>query len=186
MIFEEDKAFARAMLGDDAVNAAEENAVLVHHGIKGMKWGQWNAETRARRLGRVGKKARIKKDRKRAARNVQMLDDKELKDRIERLKNEKTLKDLTEEQLSPGRRAFKKALKTTGGVVLGAALTGAALYTAAQIFGNVKKEKVKPKNETNPNHYTYKYSFDKKNFKDNYNVFEGLSTYMTKTLKKSK
>lgn len=50
MIFEEDKAFARAMLGDEVVDATEEDAVLVHEGVKGMKWGIWNAETRARRL----------------------------------------------------------------------------------------------------------------------------------------
>lgn len=65
MIFEEDKAFARAMLGDEVVNAAEENAVLMHEGVKGMKWGIWNAETRARRLRERGlKKARKAKARK--------------------------------------------------------------------------------------------------------------------------
>jgi len=65
MILEEDKAFARAMLGDEVVNAAEENAVLVHEGVKGMKWGIWNAETRARRLRERGlKKARKAKARK--------------------------------------------------------------------------------------------------------------------------
>lgn len=50
MKIEEDKAFARAMLGDDVVDEAEANAVLIHEGVKGMKWGIWNAETRARRL----------------------------------------------------------------------------------------------------------------------------------------
>lgn len=32
------------------------DAVLMHHGIKGMKWGVWNAETRAKYLG-SGRKA---------------------------------------------------------------------------------------------------------------------------------
>ena len=30
----------------------QETVYLSHHGIKGMKWGVWNDETRARRLGR--------------------------------------------------------------------------------------------------------------------------------------
>ena len=66
MIFEEDKAFARAMLGDDVVDEAEQNAVLVHEGVKGMKWGIWNAETRARRLreraDRIEGKAKSKEE----------------------------------------------------------------------------------------------------------------------------
>lgn len=28
---------------------------LYHHGVQGMKWGVWNDETRARRLGIRGK-----------------------------------------------------------------------------------------------------------------------------------
>lgn len=65
MILEEDKAFARAMLGDDVVDEAERNAVLVHEGVRGMKWGIWNEETRKRRMRERGlrkaRKARAKK-----------------------------------------------------------------------------------------------------------------------------
>lgn len=32
-------------------------AYLEHHGVKGMKWGVWNAETRARRAGAKAEKA---------------------------------------------------------------------------------------------------------------------------------
>ena len=66
MKIEEDKAFARAMLGDDVVDEAEANAVLIHEGVKGMKWGIWNAETRARRLreraDRIEGKAKSKEE----------------------------------------------------------------------------------------------------------------------------
>lgn len=41
------------------------SAVLEHSGVKGMKWGVWNAETRARRTGKTSKqKAEVKEQRK--------------------------------------------------------------------------------------------------------------------------
>ena len=39
------------MISDDLLNSTP----LEHHGIKGMKWGVWNAETRAKYLGGVKK-----------------------------------------------------------------------------------------------------------------------------------
>lgn len=42
------------------------NGYLAHHGVKGMKWGVWNDETRARRLGSANN-AKIKaKDNKKS------------------------------------------------------------------------------------------------------------------------
>ena len=71
MKFEEDKAFVRAMLGDDVVDEAERNAVLVHAGVRGMKWGIWNEETRKRRMRernlRKARRARKKKAREEEA-----------------------------------------------------------------------------------------------------------------------
>lgn len=70
MKIEEDKAFVRAMLGDDVVDEAERNAVLVHEGVRGMKWGIWNEETRKRRMRernlRKARRARKKKAREEA------------------------------------------------------------------------------------------------------------------------
>ena len=107
MKIEEDKAFARAMLGNDVVDEAEVNAILIHEGVKGMKWGVWNAETRARRLRDRG----IKKERLKASKNRRDLSSKELKERIERLKAEKELKTLTEEDVHPKSTKTKKFLK---------------------------------------------------------------------------
>lgn len=39
---------------------------LAHHGVKGMKWGVWNAETRARRLGSTSTQGDIIDKRKQA------------------------------------------------------------------------------------------------------------------------
>ena len=130
MIFEEDKAFARAMLGDEVVNAAEENAVLMHEGVKGMKWGIWNAETRARRLRERGlkkarraklKKAKLeKKAKKQAEKEREKLDymnDKELYKYAQKEFKKKvndvyrTIKDLSIEDLSKIQDQVDKASK---------------------------------------------------------------------------
>lgn len=130
MIFEEDKAFARAMLGDEVVNAAEENAVLMHEGVKGMKWGIWNAETRARRLRERGlkkarraklKKAKLeKKAKKQAEKEREKLDymnDKELYKYAQKEFKKKVndvyrnIKDLSIEDLSKIQDQVDKASK---------------------------------------------------------------------------
>jgi hypothetical protein len=46
----------KRMISDDLLNSAP----LEHHGIKGMKWGVWNSETRAKYLGGVKKFAKKK------------------------------------------------------------------------------------------------------------------------------
>lgn len=93
MILEEDKAFARAMLGDEVVNAAEENAVLMHEGVKGMKWGIWNAETRARRLRERGlKKARKAKAKKAKEAKVAAKKEEQHQAKLRDMSNQKVLK----------------------------------------------------------------------------------------------
>ena len=61
-------------------------------------------------------------------RSVMKLDD--LRKKVDRLKLEKELKELTEDQLYPGRRAAKNALGQIGTKVLITVATGAALYGA--------------------------------------------------------
>ena len=52
----------------------------------------------------------------------------ELKEQIERLKLEKELRTLTQEEMSPGRIVLDKALKDAGSQVLTSALAGAGRY----------------------------------------------------------
>ena len=130
MILEEDKAFARAMLGDEVVNAAEENAVLMHEGVKGMKWGIWNAETRARRLRERGlkkarraklKKAKLEKKAKKQAEKerekLEYMNDKELYKYAQKEFKKKVndvyrnIKDLSIEDLSKIQDQVDKASK---------------------------------------------------------------------------
>lgn len=90
---------------------------LMHHGVKGMKWG---VRRTPEQLGRAEKKRAkaeekaIRKDRKKASRARRRISDKELNDRIKRLENEKKLKSLTKEDTQPGREAAKRTLKAVG------------------------------------------------------------------------
>ena len=108
---------------------------LYHHGVKGMKWGVRRYQNKDGTLTAAGKKHRnkvenkaIKKARKQDVKNRRKLSDAELKKKIERLQTEKKLKDLTNEDVSPGRTEVNRILRSAGTKVAAAALAGAAAY----------------------------------------------------------
>lgn len=104
---------------------------LRHYGIKGMKWGVRRSEEQlAKARGDTDKSAddAKKADMKNAVKNRRTLSDKELRERVERIKLEKQLKDLTEEEISRGEAFAKSVLSSAGKKVATAVVTGAALY----------------------------------------------------------
>lgn len=72
------------------------------------------------------KQARL--DRKNALKNRRIMSTEELKERVARLETEKRLRELTQEDLYPGRKAVNEALVNIGKKVVTTAATGAALY----------------------------------------------------------
>ena len=114
-----------------------DSGVLAHYGIIGMKWGVRRTPeqlghriviTRRKKVRRRTAE-QIERDRRRtASKNRRTLSDEELRSRIERLKLEKQLKELTAEDLSPGRKAVSDILAQSGRKVATAFITGAALY----------------------------------------------------------
>ena len=111
---------------------------LVHYGIKGMKWGVRRTDAQlARARGKSEQKsedARIKATRKNDSKNRRKLSDAELKQKIERLKLEKQFKDLTDEDVSPGKKMAADILKSAGTKVLTTAAAGAAAYAVKAVM----------------------------------------------------
>ena len=85
----------------------------------------------------------IKKQRLKDLRNRSKLTIEDLKDKIDRLETEKRLKDLTYEQVAPGRKAAKEALANVAKKTATTALTGAALYALkAYLSGKIDKKEL--------------------------------------------
>lgn len=70
----------------------------------------------------------IKKQRKADVVNRAALSDKELKQKLERIKMEKQLREITQEEIAPGKAAAKQVLGNSGKKIASAFATGAGLY----------------------------------------------------------
>lgn len=100
---------------------------FAHYGVKGMKWGVKKGVVNGR-LVRTKKEDKIRTSRKDARRRRQTLSDKDLDKLVNRLQQEKKLKELLDADLSPGRSATRKLLLGATGVVAAGALAGAGKY----------------------------------------------------------
>ena len=111
---------------------------LTHHGIKGMHWG---VRRTPEQLGHKssGKSGKIRSDAadeakradmRSASRNRRNLSLEEIRQRIERIKLERQLKDLTDEELAPGRKFVADVMSQSGKKAISTIATGALLYGA--------------------------------------------------------
>lgn len=109
------------------------NNELQHHGILGQKWGKRNGPPyplSASKSASIKKRRKKtdddseKEDRKKAMKNRRNLSTAELNERISRLKLEKQFKDLTEDDISPG----KKFVKKHASKILTTTIVGAGTY----------------------------------------------------------
>ena len=105
---------------------------LYHYGVLGMKWGVRRTPAQlAKSNGKVKRKSEDnakKSDMKKAVKSRRTLSDADLKKRSERIKMEKQLKDLTAEEISPGKKFVSEVLSSSGKKVATALVTGAVLY----------------------------------------------------------
>ena len=108
---------------------------LMHYGVLGMKWGIRRYRNKDGTLTTAGKirlskdkdKAE-KKERKDELKNRRSLSDVDMKKKIERLKIKKKKKNLTEEDISPGRKYVGEIMSSAGKKALTVVAAGTMAY----------------------------------------------------------
>lgn len=100
---------------------------LEHYGVKGMRWGVRKGVVKSGKE-RTNREDKVRAKRKDAKRRRQVLSDKDLDGLVKRLEQEKKLKNLLDEDLSPGRTATKRLMANAGTKVAGTVLAGAGVW----------------------------------------------------------
>jgi len=116
---------------------------ISHYGIKGMKWGvRRTPEQLGHRTGRLSLRRKkpthdelIKSTNARKLyKNRSQLSDKELQDRINRISNERRLKDLARTpKAREGKKSVFDILNKSSDVMIGAVATGLGIYAAKKL-----------------------------------------------------
>jgi len=114
------------------------NSELTHYGILGMKWGirrfqnsdgSRTAEGRKREAMKKIKDQRIKDKKYRS-----LMSDEELFRKLGRLEKEKKFRELTQQEVAPGRTAASKILKDIGRTAVVTVGVGASVYTVRAVL----------------------------------------------------
>lgn len=161
----------------------DEYLTIEHHGIKGMRWGVRKQKEPGTERPRKPKKvkplikqfrsvAKARRSQRKAAKRVAILSNEELQARIDRLRKEKELRELTESEVAPGRKAIKDFFKDAGKSLGKAIVTGGLWYVAKSVAKGFKSSEGKT---------TYDPQEAKKSF-----TVQGMMDYIFSQKKKDK
>lgn len=108
--------------------------VLIHYGMKGMKWGVRKDRNSKKATRKTRKEIATRQARKDAYSRRRTLKQGDLDALVKRLEQEKKLKTLLNEDLNPGRTFVNNSMKTAGGKVLTAVATGVGVTLVATVL----------------------------------------------------
>ena len=128
--------------GLQAVLDESENLYLDHYGVKGMRWGHRKRKvSSSSRTGRnIRSRPTQRKSRREMKRNRRTLSEADLNRNLDRLRKEKQLKELIDEDVNPGKKYIQDVLKKSGDKLLPAAIAAGGAYALAQVM-DVKMSK---------------------------------------------
>lgn len=114
---------------------ADTNAFLAHYGVPGMKWGQRKASGGGSSAPRRTKREqKVRDSRLDARKRRRVLSDKDLDGLVKRLDQEKKLKNLLDDDLSPGKSFAAQITKNAGSKLLTAAAAGTGMYVVRGVL----------------------------------------------------
>lgn len=125
----DDNWFILSMKLPSTIEHSEES--LKHYGVKGMKWGVSRASGSNGRTKREQKEVNRRVDAKKRRR---VLSDKDLDGLVKRLEQEKKLKTLLDDDLSPGKNFANQITRNAGSKVLTAVAAGAGMYVVRGVL----------------------------------------------------
>lgn len=108
---------------------------LYHYGVLGMKWGvrKNRGSVSKAKADRLADRAK-RKERKRDNKKRRLLSDEELLSRIKRLETEKKLRNLTEEEITPGKKFMRDVMSDAGKRAITTIAAGGALYAVKMVM----------------------------------------------------
>lgn len=120
---------------------------LMHYGVLGMRWGvRRTPEQLGRRRGtadayKLAEQKRTEQEKRMASKTRGTLSDDELQARIRRLQQEKLLRELTEAEVSPGRKFVKDVMYDAGKQAATQVAKNSMLFAGKQFVGKALGQK---------------------------------------------
>ena len=116
------------------LNEILEDNTLEHHGVKGMRWGVRKRDRGGRMPTNKAHLAKTPKQKKSLKKkDIKSMSNSEIQDRTKRLESEKRLKELSDNDTSPGKKYIQGIIKDSGKQALTRIGTNAIVNTPRYI-----------------------------------------------------